>query len=303
MQFSQIIDFIISYRSYLITHLKLNRLEIILAEQLQIDASYYKAAVEYMCYMVPSESDSPLLHRWESCERIVHLLLTAREARVKSHGTSESTLEYRDAAVLDLAVKLLFKLHPVTQEGRKDARSTAERRAAIDAVIDMYPNLSKACCSPDADSAEVLSIFGQRTETVRVTPDEKLMYFELPISRDKVVIVNDMDSVTFAAACLLNRDRIDIIGIDTEWRPMRNSGAFNKCSVLQIACRSNVFLFDLMVLEPTFADFNFDEVSQTIRCFRELIQSLLASDTVLKLGKDVTYYISNLIVSSGCSNI
>ncbi|TMW62645.1 hypothetical protein Poli38472_005263 [Pythium oligandrum] len=94
-------------------------------------------------------------------------------------------------------------------------------------------------------------------------------YLESPLSDDAVVIVDDEDSVALAYE-ILTSDEVHRIGIDAEWRPDMRGYSKSKCSVLQIACDSSIFLFDLLAV--------------SITDLEELFVHLFASSSIVKLG-------------------
>ncbi|CAM9383244.1 unnamed protein product [Discosporangium mesarthrocarpum] len=81
------------------------------------------------------------------------------------------------------------------------------------------------------------------------------LYLSLPLESDRVIDVSDMRGLALARAVLLESSAgpVPEIGIDVEWRPysFRSSSRRpkNKVSLLQVACHSHVFLFDLKALE------------------------------------------------------
>lgn len=99
--------------------------------------------------------------------------------------------------------------------------------------------------------------------------DATKKYLTLPLAADRVVIVDNDDAVALAYDVLMYQ-RIDAVGIDAEWRPDGRGYVQSKCAVLQIACETHVFLFDL--LELALAD------------LEELFAHLFASTTIVKIG-------------------
>ncbi|CAM9346465.1 unnamed protein product [Choristocarpus tenellus] len=81
----------------------------------------------------------------------------------------------------------------------------------------------------------------------------------LPLSHDRVVDVTDLRGLSLARSILLGSPEgpVPVVGLDMEWRPyakhnskMRSSRSQKtKVSLLQVACLTHVFLFDLMTLE------------------------------------------------------
>lgn len=90
-----------------------------------------------------------------------------------------------------------------------------------------------------------------------------------PLPATQVVIVDQDDAVALAYDVLM-QSRVTRIGIDAEWRPDARGYAQSQCSVLQIACDTHIFLFDLLEL--------------AISDLEELFAHLFCSETIVKLG-------------------
>ncbi|TMW62646.1 hypothetical protein Poli38472_005264 [Pythium oligandrum] len=92
----------------------------------------------------------------------------------------------------------------------------------------------------------------------------------LPLDAGQVVIVDNDDAVRLAYDVLM-QENLARVGIDAEWRPDSGRGyAPSKCSLLQIACDSHVFLFDLLAIP--------------ISDLEELFSHIWTSPVILKLG-------------------
>ena len=172
--------------------------------------------------------------------------------------------------------------------------------------------LYKFCTSPQ-DVAELkfmLASFGFETEgdmrepralhRAKTAPSSDC--FALPLSDSFVIVVNDLTSLSIAEQILLysysaessdisSSSSSRILGIDVEWKPLDRSASSNKCALLQIACRSHVFLFDLMHIEcndwllssPDDASCDGVRMECYIR-FSALIQALFSDPEYLKIG-------------------
>lgn len=269
-------------------YLDTRRIEALLVQHLQADAGYYKTTLEYICNVVAPESKGVIAERWSASVRIARSLLSACEELTRTGGATNFEDHCSNAVVADTAVKLLFKLHPVTQQGHKDAHSVASRRVDIDAVIAEFTTLSSCVDSRGAAGVAKESRADVSVTKSTVECDEKTPYYKLPLAGDRVVIVNDNDTATLALQLLCESSAgVSIVGIDAEWKPMTQVGDFNKCSLLQIACRTHVFLFDLMVLEPSYHGNSIEDGIHTLKAaetFSRTIQLLFTTDTVLKLG-------------------
>ncbi|GLE00448.1 hypothetical protein PINS_up009205 [Pythium insidiosum] len=99
---------------------------------------------------------------------------------------------------------------------------------------------------------------------------EGVTFLKMPLAPSQVVIVDQDDAVALAYDVLMHSGRTTRVGIDAEWRPDARGYAQSRCSVLQIACESHVFLFDLLEL--------------AISDVEELFAFVFGSDSVLKLG-------------------
>eukprot|EP01041_Mallomonas_annulata_P004642 gene4642-9210_t len=110
----------------------------------------------------------------------------------------------------------------------------------------------------------VLGVGSSTSEQIVGLTSSSLSYLSLSqfLTLDKVVVVNDMDTLLYSENVLLSSSSLlnendgsvlihhhSVVGIDVEWRPFTPSNPHNKCSLLQIACMTHVFIFDLMVLQ------------------------------------------------------
>jgi hypothetical protein len=137
-----------------------------------------------------------------------------------------------------------------------------------------------------------------------------------PATQLAVVLVCDAASLALARNILLpvqqhtdKQAKPVVVGIDTEWRPFSTGQQRTRVSLVQVACSTHAFLFDLMSLEqgwlPTAATSNNSSSStgdlitrttdvhmqqQESSCsvvtelYRELMQELLTSERVTKLA-------------------
>lgn len=107
-------------------------------------------------------------------------------------------------------------------------------------------------------------------EELQASEDPSKEYLKIPIEDDHVVIVDNDDAVALAYEVLLH-DSVSMLGLDAEWRPDAGKGYVqSKCSILQVACETHVFIFDL--LELALSD------------LEDLFAHLFTSKTVVKLG-------------------
>lgn len=251
-----------------------------LADHLRRDALYYKPVVEYVSHIAgfnceTNDVESAMLEKWNVCVRIVSRLLSPQELEFQIDAPGA-------AAIGDFAVKLLFKFHPVTLGMKRDAISALSRRGDIDAVLDRFPSYAHTFAA--ANDVKVRSV-APMEGTAAQHQDSAHVFFNLPVDRSKIVMVNDKDTVALARSFLL-QDAVQEVAIDVEWKPMSKIGDFNKCSLIQIACKTHIFLFDLMCLEPTFLLLTPATASslELGRMFSQLITELFTSERVLKLG-------------------
>ncbi|TYZ67111.1 hypothetical protein PybrP1_006722 [[Pythium] brassicae (nom. inval.)] len=85
-------------------------------------------------------------------------------------------------------------------------------------------------------------------EELAAAEDPQKEFLRLPLDDSHVVVVDNDDAVALAHEVLMG-DGIDALGLDAEWRPDGGSGFVpSKCSILQVACETHVFLFDLLEL-------------------------------------------------------
>lgn len=108
-------------------------------------------------------------------------------------------------------------------------------------------------------------------------------YLDLP-QDVTIMIINNDNQIDFDVESILISS--NLIAIDVEWRPFSSSSLANKCSLLQIACMTNIFLFDLMSLEKKWMDNECNDDIDDDYCpnFRNLMKSLFTSNNIIKLG-------------------
>lgn len=97
---------------------------------------------------------------------------------------------------------------------------------------------------------------------------------KLPLPSSCVILVDDNDTLQFAFEVLLYEGNVSRIALDAEWRPTSTLSTLMRCALLQIACDSHVFLFDLLTLETLDLDDELDE----------LLVDLFTNEAILKLG-------------------
>lgn len=131
-------------------------------------------------------------------------------------------------------------------------------------------------------------------------------YLKLP-DGVKVVMVSDLEDVIYAEKVLSSLSK-KIIAIDVEWRPFSTGNPSTQCSLLQIACFTHVFLFDLIELEKDWGNYlvisnesirkdSPEILSNHQKLFKSLLQSLFESKEILKLGFGISGDLKRLIES------
>ena len=106
---------------------------------------------------------------------------------------------------------------------------------------------------------------------------EQLPLFTMPHS--DIVFVSSLAAIHAASAALLPASRHDVLGFDCEFIPeayLQLGLAPSHCQLLQVATRSQAFLFDLLLLSPP-------SPPATGQALSELLVALLSCDAV-KLG-------------------
>jgi len=100
--------------------------------------------------------------------------------------------------------------------------------------------------------------------------DDGVAYLKIPVDEGHVVVVDNDDAVALAYD-VLKSDAVTALGLDAEWRPDRGHGATqSKCSVLQVACATHAFLFDL--------------INTSMGDLEDLFAHLFTSERIVKLG-------------------
>lgn len=113
-------------------------------------------------------------------------------------------------------------------------------------------------------------------------------YYTLP-EGVSVHFVDSSETLAHAREILLESADVHVVGLDVEWKPFSTGNVPNKCSLLQIACVSAVFLFDLMVMEQwEELGCNTSRQTSNIDClstqFSAFTEKLFTSDNIVKLG-------------------
>lgn len=121
------------------------------------------------------------------------------------------------------------------------------------------------------------------------TADEEQNYsvptFHLAQFPQQLVLVNDMESLQIALKVFAKLETGGIVAIDSEWRPFTPLSTKNKCSLLQIATATHVFLLDLMILEPCWQDSHTPKMMELHQLYSEMILALFSNQNILKLGR------------------
>ncbi|KAF0700049.1 Aste57867_9435 [Aphanomyces stellatus] len=73
--------------------------------------------------------------------------------------------------------------------------------------------------------------------------DPSIDYWSLPLPRDAIVFVDSPETVELAARILLASP---VVGWDVEWRPDSYAVRKSKCSIIQLASASHVFICDVL---------------------------------------------------------
>ena len=114
--------------------------------------------------------------------------------------------------------------------------------------------------------------------------EEHISHFQNSVKADEfVALVNDSGETNVISAR-------HVLGIDSEWRPQSmNSGKpMHKCSLLQIATPSDIFLFDLMHLERDWYEDvpvdSIDDREELWSRYAVLISRIFSCKYLLKLG-------------------
>jgi hypothetical protein len=138
------------------------------------------------------------------------------------------------------------------------------------------------------------------TEDIHINSNKD--YFKLP-NEVKVIMVSNLENVIYAEKILSSLSN-KIIAMDVEWRPFSTGNPSNQCSLLQVACFTHVFLFDLIELETDWG--NYQVINESLRketisnhqqLFKTLLQSLFESKEILKLGFGISGDLKRLFES------
>ncbi|OQR81684.1 hypothetical protein THRCLA_11511 [Thraustotheca clavata] len=74
--------------------------------------------------------------------------------------------------------------------------------------------------------------------------DPNREYYKLPLSQEAIIFVDSDEKAVFAREIL---DKSPLVGIDVEWRPDAHAKMKSKCSVVQLACKTHVFILDVLL--------------------------------------------------------
>lgn len=103
------------------------------------------------------------------------------------------------------------------------------------------------------------------------SPTHQQKYYQVPIHKDKVHLVDTLESLQTCRSILLKEGVI--VGVDMEWQPTFGCASAQQVALIQLAVSDQVFLLDLC------AD-GFGHHPETIN----FIRSLFAEPKILKLG-------------------
>lgn len=103
------------------------------------------------------------------------------------------------------------------------------------------------------------------------------LYF--PLSKDKIIIVDSIEKIEVASN-IINCNSENIIGIDVEWKPVFRYTPLSTASLLQVATKGNVLIFDLLKLLGNCNNDNTKLKDHSI----DLITSIFSKSSLLKLG-------------------
>lgn len=271
-------------------HLDFIAFEQRLAEIFIKDITIYLHVADYISFIAPysSSNASDAAHRrWKACIRIVSILLTAVPS-VLVVKTSPRELQ-------DLAVRLMFKFYPSPESHVMSEAQSRLRRKVIEDVVDglglcdgSRANISAVLFENDAAESITGAALGNKLIRKEVDVGDNIPVYSLPIPRHNIILIDSDEKVPIAARILYS---CCCVSIDVEWKPTRafKDTKKNKCALLQIACLTHVFLFDLIKLEPTFSiaiEESRTERASSQNQFFDLISMLFASTEIVKLGND-----------------
>nr|XP_045592821.1 exonuclease mut-7 homolog [Procambarus clarkii] len=86
-------------------------------------------------------------------------------------------------------------------------------------------------------------------------------FYPLSVPCEKVVIIDTIDGLE---RCTVDLLRSPVIGMDSEWKPTFGLGAPEQAALLQLATTSQVFLLDLVALQPIMTDCHWHPLCQMI---------------------------------------
>ncbi|KAF1331170.1 Exonuclease, partial [Globisporangium splendens] len=149
------------------------------------------------------------------------------------------------------------------EDGNQHERFSCTIRAILEFKLEhedeFMPFLLHAVPTPIASGSDLAAV-----------DDPSKEYLKLPLASDRVIFVDNDDMVALAYEILM-QGCVRTLGIDAEWRPDSGSGHMqSKCSILQVACESHAFIFDLLEL--------------AISDLEDLFAHLFTSRSIVKLG-------------------
>ncbi|KAG7169011.1 Exonuclease mut-7-like, partial [Homarus americanus] len=163
--------------------------------------------------------------------------------------------------VMDLFVEYCDLQAAVPYVARLQLTSQEIPQQIKNAVL-QYPHLSEENKNIDQ--------YRKHTEEEELWDDEAGHFYSLSIPSEKVVIIDTVDSVERCTKELLSSP---LLGIDTEWKPTFGTGAGEQAALLQLATTNQVFLLDLISLQPVLKD-----------CHWHLIGQMFSDPQITKLG-------------------
>jgi hypothetical protein len=118
-----------------------------------------------------------------------------------------------------------------------------------------------------------------------------LLTFRLSQFPQQLILVDTLETLSLARDVFREMESVGggLMAIDSEWRPFSAAHTRNRCSLLQVATSSHVFLFDLIVMEPGWASLYLlphdPETLSEIHCiYASLMGFLLSNQRITKIG-------------------
>lgn len=219
-----------------------------------------------------------MTHREELYSLETAKLVTPKLADLFVYSGSSTVVQYYKPEVPDsLEMRRLF-IREVMEMESLDLPEEGDEEED-DAPAASFPCTSRAIREFRLQHEPEFMPFVMRSlhETERMTfttaerdEDDGVAYLKIPLDQEHVVVVDNDDTIALAYN-VLKHNSIRALGLDAEWRPDRGHGTTqSKCSVLQVACASYAFLFDL--------------INTSMGDLEDLFTHLFASERIVKLG-------------------